>query len=85
MPLELKKEEAEQIIPSIQKYFRQELDIELGEMQAKFVLGFFQKEIAPYAYNKGVADAEKFFRDKIEDLSGSCFEPESTFWLKKKS
>ena len=42
------------------------------------------KEIAPFAYNKGVKDAESYFRGRIEDLSGTFFEPALTYWLKKK-
>ena len=34
-------------------------------MHAKFLLGYFLKEIAPFAYNKGVSDAESYFRSKL--------------------
>ena len=84
MPIELTKQEIAEIVPSLQKYFREELDQELNEMHAKFLLAFIMKEIAPFAYNRGVADAERYFREKIEDLAGTCFEPAMTFWLKKK-
>jgi hypothetical protein len=42
------------------------------------------KEIAPFVYNKGVSDAEAYFRAKIEDLPATCFEPGLTYWLKKR-
>ena len=41
-------------------------------------------QIAPLAYNQGVQDAESYFRGRVEDLSGTCFEPALTYWLKKK-
>ena len=84
MAIELTKQEIADIIPSLQKYFREELEQELNEMHAKFLLAFFMKEIAPFAYNRGVRDAESYFRSKVEDLQGSCFEPQLTFWLKKR-
>ena len=84
MAIELTKQEIADILPSIQKYFREELEQELSEMHAKFLLSYFLKEVAPFAYNKGVHDAESFFRAKIEDLSGVCFEPGLTFWLKNR-
>jgi uncharacterized protein (DUF2164 family) len=84
MALELTKQEINDIVPSLQKYFREELEVELNEMHAKFLLAYFMKEIAPIAYNKGVADAERYFREKVEDLGGACFEPAMTFWLKKR-
>lgn len=84
MAIELTKEEIADIIPSLRRYFREELELEISEMRAKFLLNYFLKEIAPFAYNKGVKDAESYFRARIEDLSGTCFEPALTFWLKKK-
>ena len=84
MPLELTKEETEQVLPSLQKYFREEFDQELSEMKARFLLEYFQKEIAPFAYNKGVKDAEQYFRTKTEDLTGICYEDPLTYWTRKK-
>jgi uncharacterized protein (DUF2164 family) len=84
MAIELTQEETESIVPSLQKYFREELDQELSEMRAKMLLGYFLKEIGPFAYNKGVKDAESFFRGKVEDLTATCFEDGLTYWLKKR-
>lgn len=84
MGIELTKEEIKEIVPSIQRYLREELEIEISEMRAKFLLDYFLKEIAPFAYNKGVNDAESFFRERIEDLQGACWEEGMTYWQKKK-
>ena len=84
MAIELTKEEVADVIPSLRRYFREELELEISEMRAKFLLNFFLKEIAPFAYNQGVKDAETYFRGRVEDLSGTCFEPALTYWLKKK-
>ena len=65
MAIELTKQEIADIIPSMRKYFREELEQDLSEMHAKFLLGYFLKEIAPFAYNKGVSDAESYFRSKL--------------------
>ena len=84
MAIELTKEEVADVIPSLRRYFREELELEISEMRAKFLLNYFLKEIAPFAYNKGVKDAESYFRGRVEDLSGTCFEPGLTYWLKKR-
>jgi uncharacterized protein (DUF2164 family) len=84
MPIELDKQVTKEVLSSLQKYFREELEEEISEMRAKFLLDYFLKEIAPLAYNQGVKDAEMYFRGKIEDLSGTCFEEGLTYWLKKK-
>lgn len=84
MPMELSKQETEEIIPSLRKFCREELETELSEMRAGFLLNFIQKEIAPYAYNQGVRDAESFIRNKLEDLPATCFEEGLTYWTKKR-
>ena len=84
MAIQLSKPEIEAIVPSLRKYFKEELELELSEMRAKFVLDYFLKEIAPFAYNQGVKDAETFFRAKIEDLPAVCFEEGLTYWHQKK-
>jgi uncharacterized protein (DUF2164 family) len=84
MAIELNKEDTRNIIPSMQRYMREEFDLEIGDMQAGFMLKFILAEIAPFAYNKGVSDAERFFSEKVADLSGTCYEPGMTYWTKKK-
>ena len=84
MAIELTKEEVADIVPSLRRYFREELELEISEMRAKFLLNYFLKDIAAFAYNQGVKDAESYFRGRVEDLSGTCFEPALTYWLKKK-
>jgi uncharacterized protein (DUF2164 family) len=84
MSLELTQEQIEQVVPSLQRYFREEFDQELSEMRARFLLEYFQKEIAPLAYNQGVKDAEQYFRSKTEDLTGICYEDPLTYWTRKR-
>jgi uncharacterized protein (DUF2164 family) len=84
MAIELTKEEVADVIPSLRRYFKEELELEISEVRAKFLLNYFLKEVAPFAYNQGVKDAESYFRGRVEDLSGTCFEAALTYWLKKK-
>ncbi len=84
MPLQLTKQETEEIIPSLRKFCREELEVELSDLRAGFLLDYFQKEIAPYAYNQGVRDADSFIRTKLEDLPATCFEEGLTYWTKKR-
>jgi uncharacterized protein (DUF2164 family) len=83
MAIELTKEERAEVLPSIRRFFREELEVELSELQSTMVLKYVFTEIAPLAYNGGVKDAETYFRGRLEDLSGACFEPSLTYWNKK--
>jgi uncharacterized protein (DUF2164 family) len=61
-------------------FFSEKLDSELSEIQAGFLLDYFFKEIAPFAYNQGVADAQKYLLRTGEDLLGTCFQEPLTYW-----
>ena len=42
-------------------------------------------EIAPFAYNKGVEDAQKYFLRMTEDLPGTCFQEPMAYWKGQRS
>jgi uncharacterized protein (DUF2164 family) len=79
-PKELKPE----IIASIRRYFAENLDGELSDILAGFLLEYFMSEIAPFAYNQGVEDAQKFFATMVGDLPGTCFHEAMTYWKTQK-
>ncbi len=80
MALVLDKQQLPTLIKSMQRYVEEEMDIEIGELKSRLLLDYIYKEIAPIAYNQGVKDAESFMRERLEDLPGSCFEHEMTYW-----
>ena len=84
MAIELSTQERDELITSIRRYLREELDQEVGEMRAGFLLDYVMREVAPLAYNRGVRDAEAYFRAKVEDFPGTCFAEEMTCWASKK-
>ena len=80
MPVRLTPDQRKQAIQSIGRYLENELEQEIGEMQAGFLLDYFLTEIAPIPYNQGVSDARRFLDEKLGDLSGTCFEHEFSYW-----
>ena len=82
--MKLEKKQVNEIIPSIKRYVEEEFGEEIGNLKAELLLDYFMKEIAPYAYNRGVQDAEDYFRAKLEDIQGSCHEYELTYWKNKR-
>ncbi|MDB5103558.1 MAG: hypothetical protein JWP91_1247 [Fibrobacteres bacterium] len=52
------KNERTQLVSKLRQYFQDERDEELGELPAKMMLDFIEREIAPFFYNRGVRDAK---------------------------
>lgn len=61
--------ETEQLVTKIQSYFAQELDQDLGQFDAEFLLDFFSKEVGAYFYNRGLFDAQTVISGKLEHVS----------------
>lgn len=62
------KNEKELLINKIQRYFQDELDQELGQFDAEFLLDFFSKEVGTYYYNQGLNDAKTVLAGKLDTL-----------------
>lgn len=78
--MQLTPQERDEALGSLKRYFSEELEIELGNIQAGALLDFMLKEVGPLAYNRGVRDAEAFLRARLEDLPDTCYEQPLTHW-----
>jgi uncharacterized protein (DUF2164 family) len=83
MPVELPQEIGDKIVGSIRRYFADQLDEEIGELQAKLLLDFIMQEIGPSIYNAAITDAQTYIRDRVADLDGACFVPEFGYWQQR--
>jgi len=71
MSVQLSDEAQEQATASLQRFCTEELDVSLSGIQITMLLKFVLAEIAPSAYNAGVAAAEAFLRDRLADLEAT--------------
>jgi len=69
-------QEKEQIILKMQEYFSKELDQELGQFDADFLLDFFSTEVGAFFYNRGLYDAQAILTDKLDNISDAIYELE---------
>ena len=76
MRIQLSRERRSLLIGSIRAFFREQLDDDIGELKASFVLDFFVKQLGPPVYNQAIRDAQAFVQDKLIDLDGELYEPE---------
>jgi uncharacterized protein (DUF2164 family) len=82
MTIQLQKEVEKQIIGSIQRYFMENMEDEIGDLKAKLLLDYCLREIGPSIYNQAVADAQAYFQGKVADLDNTLYEPELGYWKK---
>lgn len=85
MAITLSDETKAQAVASIRRYFAEQLDQEVGDLQAGLLLDFVLKEIAPSVYNSAIMDAQGYLRDRVADLDGACFAAEFAYWPRNAS
>ncbi len=69
-------QEKAQIITKIQQYFDRELDQDIGQFDADFLLDFFTEQIGGYFYNRGLFDAQQLINERVEQLGDAIYELE---------
>ena len=74
--IEFEREERALIVSRLQRYFSDELDQDLGQFEAEFLLDFLGKEIGPYFYNRGLADARLVLEEKLAHIDEALYEIE---------
>ena len=80
MAIELTPDTTKKLKASIQRYFKEELDQDIGDLKAGLMLDFCVKEIGASIYNQAIADAQTFFSARVVDLEGACYEREFGYW-----
>jgi len=74
--VEFSKEEKEVIISKIQLYFKEELDQDIGQFDAEFLLDFFSEQVGAYYYNRGLYDAQTILESRLESITETIYEIE---------
>jgi uncharacterized protein (DUF2164 family) len=82
MAIELTKEDRQQAITSIERYFRVNMDEKIGNIAASALLSFFLEEVGPSIYNRGVADAQERLQARVTELDFEVHEDEFVYWRK---
>lgn len=82
MTIEIPKEAREEAIASIQRYFQENMDEQIGNIVAGALLGYFLEEIGPLVYNKAVTDVQERLGARIMELDAEVYEDEFQYWRK---
>ncbi len=82
MAIELSKEQRTQAVVSIERYFTENMEERIGNIQAAALLNFLLEEIGPSIYNKAIADAQDQLQMRVGELDIECHADEFRYWQK---
>lgn len=85
MSIKLPKESEKYLIGAIKRFFAENMEDEMSkidDLKAMLLLDFCVREIGPSIYNQAIADAQAYFQEKVDDLSGVRYEAEFDYWKK---
>ena len=82
MPIELNKDARKQAVLSIERYFLDNMDEKIGNIQAAALLNFFVEEIGPCIYNQAVLEVQERLQTRIMELDIEVHEDEFGYWKK---
>lgn len=74
--IEFSVEQKSRIVSEIQRYFERELDQEIGDFDAEFLLDFFSEKMGGIYYNQGLNDARQLLDEKLDTITESFYELE---------
>jgi uncharacterized protein (DUF2164 family) len=74
--IEFTREEKAVLVTKIQAWFDQELDQEIGQFDAEFLLDFFSEQVGKFYYNRGLYDAQAILDDRMDIITEAIAELE---------
>ncbi len=66
--IEFSKEEKNILVEKFKVYFESELNQDIGQFEAEFLIDFVSENLGNYYYNRGLQDAQITIRSKLDDL-----------------
>lgn len=85
LPMEIKlaMEVEQTLTESIRRYVSENMETDIGELQASLFLKYCLEEIGPCVYNSAIADAQRYLQVNVSDLENACYAPEFGYWNNK--
>ena len=74
--IEFTKEEKALLVSKIQRYLSEELDQNIGQFDAEFLLDFISRELGAYYYNRGLYDAQAILEKRLDTITEAIVEIE---------
>jgi uncharacterized protein (DUF2164 family) len=71
--LKLDKDTRTRLAVQIKRHLDQELDLEIGNMDAEFLIDFLSTSLGAHFYNLGLKDAQSLFARKVDDVNDEIY------------
>lgn len=71
--IKLPKEQKEEIVKRVQAYFEEERSETIGALAAEQLTDYMLKELAPYLYNKAIADVRGLLAEKFGQIEDELY------------
>ena len=72
-PISFDKAEREAIVGRLQRFFVDELEMEIGNLPAEQLLQFVGESIGPFYYNRGLHDAQAVFARQADNFNDEIY------------
>jgi uncharacterized protein (DUF2164 family) len=69
-------QQKEQLTQKLQRYLSQELECEIGQFDAEFLLDFISENMGSLYYNQGLYDAQAVLTDRMDSLTEAIYQLE---------
>ena len=76
MRIELEKPARDALARALAGYLKEELEVEIGGMDAILLLDFISEKLGPHYYNQALLDASAHLRTRLEALSEAFYDLE---------
>ncbi|KZM47429.1 DUF2164 domain-containing protein [Labrenzia sp. OB1] len=74
--LKLEKDARTRLASQIQRFLDEELDVEIGNMDADRLIDFLSTSLGARFYNLGLKDAQALFARKADDINDEIYDLE---------
>ena len=74
--IEFSPEQKLALVTKLQTYLANELEVDLGQFDAEFLLDFISKEMGNIYYNQALTDAQSVLADKMDLLADAVYQLE---------
>ena len=72
-PIVFTKDEQRDLIPRIRTFVRDELDQDIGELQASMLMDFFANTLGHAVYNRAIYDAQALIASKADEMAEALY------------